>query len=115
MSITTTQILLNHFTSLQIASDIVEVQDCQHISDANNLDDPYPITFICGKVLDSQCNYTALVIETFGIYMSIKRLNFCLQNAEFTFPCDHKPLEKFVRGKKAIKSTIGQLDSYSLG
>ena len=53
---------------------------CQYTKDSNNLDSLKPITFLTGKFLGTQCNYTTFVREAFVIYMS---LTFRMQNAPF--------------------------------
>ena len=45
----------------------------QNTSESKSLDDLTPTTFTSVKLSDTQCNYAALVIEAFAIYMLVKR------------------------------------------
>ena len=72
---------------------------CQYQSDSHTLGYFKPITFISGRFSGTKFNYAALVREAFAICMLVKRLSLYLQVAECTILCDHKPLEKFLKGK----------------
>ena len=72
---------------------------CQYTCKQNSLDDFKPITFILGKVSDTQCNYTLLIREAFTNYIYVWRLHFYLKDRECSILCNHKLLEKFLKGK----------------
>ena len=82
-----------------------------------SLDVLKPVTFISGKYLTTQCNHVDLVREEFTFYMSVKRLSLYLQDKECTILCNHKPCEKFLKGKtenNKVNNGSGELSSYKL-
>ena len=54
------------------------------------------VTFVSGMFRGSQLNWAALTKEAFAIYMSVKKLSFCLDQAEITLRSDHLPLKRFL-------------------
>ena len=65
----------------------------------------HPVTFVSGLFRGSQFNWAALIKETFAIYMSVKKLSFCLTDAKILLRSDHKPLEKFLQ-KNTLNSKV---------
>ena len=62
------------------------------------------MAFILEQLSRTHCNYAALVREACVMYISVKRLCFYLQDKDCTILYDHKPLEKYLKGKtKNIK------------
>ena len=57
----------------------------------------HPITYVSGLFKGSQINWATLTKEAYAIYMSIKKLNYYLEDAEIILMCDHLPLKKFLR------------------
>ena len=57
----------------------------------------HPITYVSGLFKGSQLNWAALTKEAYAIYMSIKKLNYYLEDAEIILMCDHLPLKKFLK------------------
>ena len=57
----------------------------------------HPITCVSGLFKGSQINWATLTKEAYAIYMSIKKLNYYLEDAEIILMCDHLPLKKFLR------------------
>ena len=57
----------------------------------------HPITYVSGLFKGSQLNWAALTKEAYAIYMSIRKLNYYLEDAEIILMCDHLPLKKFLR------------------
>ena len=72
---------------------------CQYTSINNSLDNLKPITFISVNFSGTECDYAAYIRETFAIYLCVKGLSFYLQDVKCIIPCDHKPMEKFLKGK----------------
>ena len=54
----------------------------------------HPVAYISGSFTESQCRWPAIIKECFGIFMSIKKCSFYLQNADSLVHSDHKPLLK---------------------
>ena len=44
----------------------------------------------------SQMNWATLTMEAYATYMSIKKLTYFLEEADFTIRSDHLPLKKFI-------------------
>ena len=65
----------------------------------------------------SQINWAALIKEAFAIYMSVKKLSFCLDQAEILLRSDHLPLKKFLQ-KNALNSKVNnwtmELESFNI-
>ena len=57
----------------------------------------HPITYVSWLFKGSQLNWAALTKEAYAIYMSIKKLNYYLEDAEIILMCDHLPLKKFLK------------------
>ena len=57
----------------------------------------HPITYVSGLFKGSQINWATLTKEAYAIYMSIKKLNYYLEDAEIILMCDHLPLKKFLK------------------
>ena len=53
----------------------------------------------------SQLNWACLTKEAYAIYMSIKKLAYCLEDAEVTLRSDHLPLKKFL-AKNTLNSKV---------
>ena len=56
----------------------------------------HPITYIGRLFRGSQLNWACLTKEAYAIYMSIKKLAYCLEDADITLRSDHLPLRKFL-------------------
>ena len=57
----------------------------------------HPITYVSGLFKGSQLNWAALTKEAYAIYMSIRKLTYCLEDAEITLRSDHLPLKRFLQ------------------
>ena len=57
----------------------------------------HPITYMSGLFKGSQINWAALTKEAYAIYMSIKKLNYYLEDADIVLMSDHLPLKKFLK------------------
>ena len=53
----------------------------------------HPITYASGLFKGSQMNWATLTKEAYAIYMSVKKLDYYLQDAEITLRSDHLPLK----------------------
>ena len=56
----------------------------------------HPITYVSGLFRGSQLNWATLTKEAYAIYMSVKKLNYYLEDAEIILRSDHLPLKKFL-------------------
>ena len=56
----------------------------------------HPITYISGLFKGPQVNWAALTKEAYAIYMSVKKLDYYLKEAETTIRSDHLPLKSFL-------------------
>ena len=65
----------------------------------------HPITYASGLFMDSQINWATLTKEAYAIYMSVKRLDYYLQDAEIILRSDHLPLKKFLE-KKTLNAKV---------
>ena len=65
----------------------------------------HPICYISGQFRGSQLNWAALTKEAYAIYMSVRRLNFYVTDAEVTIRSDHLPLKKFLN-KQTMNSKV---------
>ena len=54
------------------------------------------ITYMSGLFRGSHINWTCLTKEAYGIYMSIKKLTYYLEDADITLRSDHLLLMKFL-------------------
>ena len=59
----------------------------------------HPITYASGLCKGSQVYWATLTKEAYTIYMSGKKLDYYLQDAEITLRSDHLPLKKFLEKK----------------
>ena len=48
-----------------------------------------------GLFTGSEINWACLTKEAYAIYMSIKKLTYCLEDENVTLRSDHLPLKKF--------------------
>ena len=71
------------------------------VIDGKSTTTDHPVTLVSGLFRGSQLNWAALTKEAFAIYMSVKKLSFCLTDAQILLRSDHKPLEKFL-----LKNTL---------
>ena len=56
----------------------------------------HPITYTSGLFRGSQLNWATLTKEAYAIYMSVKKLNYYLEDADIILRSDHLPLKKFL-------------------
>ena len=56
----------------------------------------HPITYISGLFRGPQINWAALTKEAYAIYMSVKKLDYYLKDADTTISSDHMPLRSFL-------------------
>ena len=64
----------------------------------------HPITYASG-FKGSQVNWATLTKEAYAIYISVKKLDYYLQDAEITLRSDHLPLKKFLE-KKTLNAKV---------
>ena len=65
----------------------------------------HPITYMSALFRSSQMNWACLTKEAYTIYMSIKKLTNCLEDADITLRSDHLPLRKFL-AKNTLNSKV---------
>ena len=56
----------------------------------------HPITYASGLFRGNQLNWASLTKEAYAIYMSVKKLNYYLEDADIILRSDHLPLKKFL-------------------
>ena len=69
------------------------IEEGQKKEDVKN----HPITHVSGLFKGSQINWAALAKEAYAIYMSVKKLNYYLEDANIILMSDHLPLKKFLK------------------
>ena len=68
-------------------------------------DTDHPIAYVSGLFRGSQINWAALTKKACTIYVSVKKLSFCINTAKVTVRSDHLPLKKFL-GKNTVNSKV---------
>ena len=56
----------------------------------------HPITYVSGLFKGPQINWAALTKEAYAIYMSVRKLDYYLKEADTTIRSDHLPLKSFL-------------------
>ena len=79
----------------------VLTQEKTHIIEEKEVKILHPITYMSGLFRGSQINWACLTKEVYAIYMSIKKLTYCLEDADITLRSDHLPLKKYL-----VKNTL---------
>ena len=59
----------------------------------------HPLTYASGLFKGSQINWATLTNEGNAFYMSVKKLDYYLQDADIFLRSDHLPLKKFLEKK----------------
>ena len=77
----------------------VLTQAYQHNDEKGMKEIQHPITYISGLFRGPQINWAALVKEAYTIYMSTRKLDYCLDEAVMTIRSDHLPLKRFLEHK----------------
>ena len=75
----------------------VLTQEYEHEFDGKKRKILHPITYMSGLFKGSQVNWATLTKEAYAIYISIKKLDHYLQDAEVTLRSDHLPLKSFLQ------------------
>ena len=75
----------------------VLTQEYEHEFDGKKRKILHPITYMSGLFRGSQINWATLTKEAYAIYISIKKLDHYLQDAEVTLRSDHLPLKSFLQ------------------
>ena len=65
----------------------------------------HPISYQSGLFKESQLNWACLTKEAYAMYMSIKKLDYYLVDADIILPSDHLPLKKFLN-KNTLNSKV---------
>ena len=60
----------------------------------------FPIAFLSHTFTETQRKWTTTEQETYGIYYTITKWNYCLQGANITVTNDHKPLARVSKWEK---------------
>ena len=58
------------------------------------------IAFLSHIFTETQRKWSTTKQEAYGVYYTITKWNYYLQGADITVKNDHKPLAKFLNGKK---------------
>ena len=71
----------------------------------------HPITYASGLFRGSQLNWATLTKEAYAIYMSVKKLNYYLEDADIILRSNHLPLKKFLE-----KNTLNtKVNNWAIG
>ena len=60
----------------------------------------FPIAFLSHMFTDTQWKWSTTEQEAYGVYYTVMKWNYYLQGAEIIVCNDHKPLARFLNGKK---------------
>ena len=83
----------------------VLTQEKTHVMEEKEVKILHPITYMSGLFRGSQMNWACLTKEAYGIYMSIKKLAYYLEDADITLRNDHLQLRKFL-AKNTLNSKV---------
>ena len=83
----------------------VLTQEYIHEMDGKTVRILHPILYQSGLFKGSQLNWGCLTKEAYAIYMSIKKLDYYLVDANITLRSDHLPLKKFLN-KNTLNSKV---------
>ena len=83
----------------------VLTQEYIHEMDGKTVKILHPISYQSRLFKGSQLNWACLTKEAYAIYMSIKKLDYYLVNADITLRSDHLPLKKFLN-KNTLNSKV---------
>ena len=75
----------------------VLTQEYEHEFDGKKRKILHPITYMSGLFKGSQVNWATLTKEAYAIYVSVKKLDHYIQDAEVTLKSDHLPLKSFLQ------------------
>ena len=75
----------------------VLTQEYEHEFDGKKRKILHPITYMSGLFKGSQINWATLTKEAYAIYISVKKLDHYIQDAEVTLRSDHLPLKSFLQ------------------
>ena len=83
----------------------VLTQEKTHTSEGKDIKILHPIMYMSGLFRGNQINWACLTEEAYGIYLSIKKLSYYLEDADVTLRSYHLPLKKFL-AKNALNSKV---------
>ena len=83
----------------------VLTQEYTHMIADKNITVLHPISYQSGLFKGSQLNWACLTKEAYAIYMSIKKLDYYLVDADIILRSDHLPLKKFLT-KNTLNSKV---------
>ena len=61
----------------------------------------FPIAFLSHTFTETQCKWSTMEQEAYGVYYAVTKWNYYLQGANVTVCNDHKPLARSLHGKNA--------------
>ena len=59
----------------------------------------FPIAFLLHTFMETQRKLSTTEQEAYGVYYTVTKWYYYLQDADITIQNDHKPLAKFLNGK----------------
>ena len=83
----------------------VLTQEYTHDIEGKTVKILHPISYQLGLFKGSQLNWACLTKEAYAIYMSIKKLDYCLVDADIILQSNHLPLKKFLN-KNTLNSKV---------
>ena len=75
----------------------VLTQEYEHEFDGKKRKILHPITYMSGLFKGSKVNWATLTKEAYAIYVSVKKLDHYIQDAEVTLRSDHLPFKSFLQ------------------
>ena len=93
------------FGTLEFFQIMTLTQEYTHEMDGKSVKILHPILYQSGLFKGSQLNWACLTKEAYAIYMSIKKLDYYLVDADITLRSDHLPLKKFLN-KNTLNSKV---------
>ena len=90
----------------------VLTQESTYTFDGQEVKVLHPISYQSGLFKGAQLNWACLTKEVYAIYMSIRKLDYYLVDAEITLRSDHLPLKKFLAKNTLNSKSITGLLKY---
>ena len=97
-------VLFTH-ASKYVWSCVLTQEYTTHEIDGKEVKVLHPITYQSGLFKGSQINWACLTMEAYAIYMSVKKLEYYLVDADIVLHSDHLPLCKFL-AKNTLNSKV---------
>ena len=77
----------------------------------------FPVAFLSHTFTETQSKWSTPEQEAYGVYYAIIKWNYYLQGSDIIVQNDHKPLAKFLNGKKTnnkVNRLVLELETYNI-